>query len=203
MSRCIVFPVATLSGYPRPSRATPEPGSSTKNTSASIGKLARTSSPGYRAFAISTAPGDYLSRLRTLLKAEPVRSTCRGPPYARPPSRYPDRPLAALLAPRIKIAYMIHAASSPSRAPESLPSIKTPANKLRCYLHEHLLIRTRCFGATAWSRRARTPLVRPGLRPTPATPRTRRRCPGAGHRRRPKRSSRRLHDGGGFEQQKP
>src|SRR5215211_1694234 len=60
-----------------------------------------------------------------------------GLPFAWPPSRHPDRLLAALLAPRIKIVYMIHAASSPSRAPESLPSIKTPANIRRCYLHEH------------------------------------------------------------------
>jgi hypothetical protein len=115
------------------------------------------------------------------------------------PSGLPDRP--ARLSAR-----KTHTSASgrhfPSRAPESLPSIRTPANKRRCYLHEHLLIQTRCFGATAWSRRAPTPLSRSRPRPTPATPRTRRWCPEAGHRRRPKRSSR-LHDGGGFEEQKP
>jgi hypothetical protein len=46
---------ATPSGCSRASRAAREPGSSTKNASASIGKLTHTSALGYRAFAISTA----------------------------------------------------------------------------------------------------------------------------------------------------
>ena len=154
-----------------------------------------------------TRPRQVLCRPRTPLKAEPTRAVSkrlsRLPFACLTTDRLSDGLLAALLAPRIEIVPRIQAATSTSRAPESLPSVRTATNKRRCYLHEHLLIRARCFGATAWSRRARTPLVRLVPRQTPATPRTRRRCPGAGHRRQPKRSSRRLHDGGGFEEQKP
>src|SRR5215213_9030248 len=62
---------------------------------------------------------------------------------------------------------------------------------------------SRCFGATAWPRQARTPRVRSELRPTPGTPSARHRYPGAGRRQLLKRNYHCLHDGCGFEEQKP
>jgi hypothetical protein len=68
------FPqAATLSGHSRLSRAVRETGSLTKNASASIGKLTRTSAPGYRSAAILRARRILCARTDTSKQEAPSR----------------------------------------------------------------------------------------------------------------------------------
>jgi hypothetical protein len=122
----------------------------------------------------------------------PLGSALPFPPRRRLPSRR-QRVWQAVLAAESKLE---------SRSPLSSQGLWPTHGGVR--VGNTPLIQTKCFGATAWPQRARTPRVRPELRQTPGPPRACRRYSGAGRQQLLKRSYRLLlHDGDGPEERKP
>ena len=118
--------------------------------------------------------GGYLSRLRTPLKAEPTPPSLKGVLRSPFPCLASERLCASLIASSRRcllqelgsyIGSMLFFSFETAGAPTV--RVRTPAYK-RGRLHsKRLLLPTNGFGAAAWPQQARTPPVRPELRPTP------------------------------------